>query len=47
MFDDGYQCQPDSSVLPTMKRMLNVLCQLSPDAHRLRNFFWASVDGFE
>ena len=47
MFDDGYQCQPDSSVLPTMKCMLDVFRQLSPDAHCFRNTFWASVDGFE
>ena len=47
MFDDGCQCQPDSSVLPSMKRMLDVLRQLSPDAHCFRNSFWASVDSFE
>lgn len=47
MFDDGYKLQPDASVLPTMKYILNVLHQLQPDAHCFSNSFWASANDFK
>lgn len=47
MFDDGYKLEPDGSVLPTMKYILNVLLQLRPDAHCFSNSFWASVNDFK
>ena len=47
MFDDGYKLQPDASVLPTMKYILNVLHQLRPDAQCFSNSFWASANDFK
>ena len=47
MFDDGYKLKPSTSVLPTIKHILDVFHQLRPDAHCFGNSFWASADHFE
>ena len=46
-FDDGYRWQPDNSVLPSMKFVLDVFQQLRPHSHCFSGSFWVSVVNFE
>lgn len=47
LFDDGYQLQPDPSVLLSIKYILDVFHELRPDAHCFSGLFWSSTDAFE
>ena len=46
-FDDGFKLQPGTSVLPSIKYILDVFQQLMPGASCFNNFFWSSVNAFE
>ena len=47
LFDDGYKLQPDSSILPSMKYLLDVLHELRPNAQCFSRSFWSTADHFE
>ena len=47
LFDDGYKLQPDSSILPSMKYLLDVLHELRPNAQCFSSSFWSTADHFE
>ena len=47
LFDDGYKLKPATSVLSTIKRILDVFHQLLPSSLCLSNFFWTSANAFE
>ena len=46
-FDDGLKRQPASSVLPTIKYILDVFQQLMLSAPYFNNFFWSSINALE
>ena len=47
LFDDGLKWQPDASVLPSIKFVLDFFHYLRPNARCFSSSFWASVDKFE
>ena len=47
LFDDGLKLQPDSSILPSMKYLLDVLHDLRPNAQCFSSSFWSTADHFE
>ena len=47
LFDDGYKLQPDSSILLSVKYLLDVLHELRPNAQRFSSSFWSTADHFE
>ena len=47
LFDDGFKLKPATSVLTTIKRILDVFHQLLPGSLCLSNFFWTSANAFE
>lgn len=47
LFDDGYKLKPSTSVLPSMKYVLDVLHQLRPNAQCFNSSFWSFVTHFE
>ena len=46
LFDDGYKLQPDSSILPSMKYLLDVLHELRPNAQCFSISFWSESSCF-
>lgn len=47
LFDDGFKQQPASSVLPTIKYILDVFQQLMLSAPCFNNSFWSSINALE
>lgn len=47
LFDDGFKLQPASSVLPTIKYILDVFQQLMLGAPCFNSFFWSSINVLE
>ena len=47
LFDDGFKLQPASSVLPTIKYILDVFQQLMLSAPCFNNSFWSSINALE
>lgn len=47
MFDDGYKMQPNTSVLPAIKYLLDVFHELRPNAQCFSSSFWSSVNHFQ
>ena len=47
LFDGGYKLHPGTSVLPSIKKMLDLFHELRPDAQCFSSLFWASTDDFE
>lgn len=47
LFDDGYKLQPDASVLPNIKYVLDIFQRIRPAATCFQNSFWNSINQFE
>jgi len=47
LFDDGHKLQPDSSILPSMKYLLDALHELRPKTQCFSSSFWSTADHFE